>query len=281
MKSPKHLLLALSLISIVTFTQSVSAQTLLLQYNFNETGTGVINYGSASSGNLTMFNSGNSVADLHSASGLGVSGLSGDRSFSVGFGGARMGADNAAVDSLQRFTLTGWIFIPTGANFNGRIIDNQNGSNNGYYVSYQSAGTIGLAIGNGTTNAQVDSTASFTLNAWNFFAVTYDGSLSSANALFYRGTTSLSSSLLNTQNFNRGTPADDTAIFTVGNRQSNDRGLGGSIDNIRLYDGVLNSTQIEQIRVWDTTNVIPEPSTAALLVIAAGAALVLRRRRSA
>jgi hypothetical protein len=121
---------------------SASAQTLLLQYGFNETGTTAFNSGTLAGADLTMFNSSGVATDRHTAG--GVSGASSDRAFDNTGGGFRAGmsADIAGTDSLQSFTITGWYNTPAHSRDGGpRIVDNhQGGDTGGFYLSRDASG---------------------------------------------------------------------------------------------------------------------------------------------
>ena len=54
------------------------------------------------------------------------------------------------------------------------------------------------------------------------------------------------------------------------------RSLDGQLDEIKIYDGVLSTTEVGNLY---TTNVIPEPGSYALLAGLAGMAFVMARRR--
>src|SRR3990167_3976532 len=82
------------------------AQTAILEYKFDETGTTAPSTGSDATA-VTLRNSAGVATDLHSADGLGVSGVTGDRAFdntastSMGGSGGRADqADLAAIDTL-------------------------------------------------------------------------------------------------------------------------------------------------------------------------------------
>jgi hypothetical protein len=259
---------------------SASAQTLLFKYSFDETGASVVNSGTLSSADLTMRNQAGTALDRHTAGGGGVSGLTTDRAFdnSGGFAyRASMSADIAGTDLLQQFTLTGWYYTAALGNSGARILDNAS-NNAGFYLARSNTGFVELAVGSSgsTAVAQSTTTGFSATGSWVFFAVTYNGSATSNNVHFYSGSISSTSAFNVTRSLNKGTPANDTGVLTVGNRAANDRPLVGFIDDIRLYSGLLDSTQIEAVRA----QAIPEPSTYATLAsICALGLAALRRRR--
>src|SRR3972149_4055276 len=108
------LFLPFSVCLILYLGQTVQAQTAILEYKFDETGTTAPSTGSDVTA-VTLRNSGGVATDLHSADSLGVSSLTGDRAFDNtastsmgGNGGMAEQADLAAIDTLTSFTLQGW-----------------------------------------------------------------------------------------------------------------------------------------------------------------------------
>jgi hypothetical protein len=221
--------------------------------------------------------------DRHTADGGGVTGLTGDRAFTNNTTfRASMSADAAGTDALQQFTVTGWyntaaLPAPGAA---PRILDNAT-TNAGYYLMRKDTGSLELAVGSGgTTSTLICTTTGFsTVGSWVFFAVTYNGAATINNVLMYSGSVSSTAVVGTTGTINRGTPADDTAVFTVGNRADTQRGFNGTLDDIRLYSGILDASQIEAVRLEVATSAIPEPSSAALLMGAGAVAFVALRRK--
>ena len=108
------LFLPFSVCLILYLVQTVQAQTAILKYKFDETGTTAPSTGSDVTA-VTLRNSAGAATDLHSADSLGVSGVTGDRAFDNtastsmgGSGGMAEQADLAAIDTLTSFTLQGW-----------------------------------------------------------------------------------------------------------------------------------------------------------------------------
>src|SRR3972149_6706950 len=114
-------ILIFSVCLIPCLVQTVQAQTAILEYKFNETGSTAPSTGSNATV-LILKDSSGAATDLHSADSLGVSGLAGDRAFDNtastsmgGSGGMAEQADLAAIDTLTSFTLQGW-FKTDGSN---------------------------------------------------------------------------------------------------------------------------------------------------------------------
>ena len=65
---------------ILCRAQTVQAQTVILEYKFNEAGSSTLAQSTGSNTTaVTLRNTSGVATDLHSADGLGVSGLTGDR----------------------------------------------------------------------------------------------------------------------------------------------------------------------------------------------------------
>src|SRR3990167_2976306 len=94
------LFLPFSVCLILYLGQTVQAQTAILEYKFDETGTTAPSTGSNVTA-VTLRNSAGAATDLHSADSLGVSGLTGDRAFdntaSSSMGGSGGRAEQAEI----------------------------------------------------------------------------------------------------------------------------------------------------------------------------------------
>lgn len=150
-----------------------------------------------------------------------------------------------------------------------------------------------------------------TVGEWTFVAMTYDGNASTAptsnnssvqlgatagvsqtNGQFYRGTdtasvirSDLQVSASPTVNdsitlgaINLGTNA---ALF-LANSNARTRAFDGTMDDVRIYDGVLTAAEIEGVRLEGLAGiaVIPEPSTCALVGMGLVGLSMIRKRRN-
>ena len=273
--------------SALSFSVSLTRDTplLLLEYRFNETGLRAANSGYLNE--ILEFRSyavGSPLVDAHSADGLGVSGLPGDRAFdnsAAVMGGtsgsvARTVGDVDAIDQLVSFTISAW-YKTSGTNsligsntrflmdytantLGWQIIGNNNTTTPGLNI-YVDGGSRGITSPlNGTVLAQT--------GTWVFIAMTYDGTLTSNNLKLYGGSKTNSVVLLTTQTINSGALEDNDQPFCVGNSSGRDRAFSGYIDNVRLHgtktagdnSGALSSDQLESIRagyIFDARSSLP------------------------
>ncbi|MDA8746208.1 hypothetical protein N9N28_16400 [Rubripirellula amarantea] len=236
----------------------------LLLYSFNETGTAAVAQGSAviSGDPMLHFNANGTTtaADLHSADGMGVSGQLGDRAFdnttSNGFSNVARGqhaADFDAIDALDAFTLSGWFMLPsTSTESIGRqdtLIENGSTST-GVRLrggNTASSGTLQITV-DGITR---ESSPVYTeIGEYVYFAVSYDGTVSTENVKFYKGTTSTELSLVSTFDLNAGSvDSENLALFVGAGRQSFFQNpFSGFLDNIRIDGSALTMPSLEFLR---------------------------------
>jgi hypothetical protein len=272
---------------------NLQSQTLLLEYEFNDSGTTTTSTGSLPTV-ATMVNSGTTPTDLHGAAGSGVSGQSWDLAFnntastgmgSAGTGGGVSVGDLDAVDGLSSFTLQGWFNSSTAIGGVARLFEKNAGAGTSGFVlrADTTAGQLVLQV----DNIAVTSSAAFgATNEWTFFAVSYDGTLTTNNVNFYLGDTTDAVSLVGTYTLNSGVVNANSVPIVLGNNTSltgftNIRPYDGYLDNMRVYGettgagGVLTLSQLEAVRAAD---LVPEP-TVSMLLIGAGLVTVVFRRR--
>jgi hypothetical protein len=269
-----------------------SAATLLLRYNFDE----------ASSGNATALDLGTGTP----APGIFVGGATRTSNTPNGFSlgavdlttaGAGTfidGGDPIKLSALSSFTLTAWINLqgtPTG---NLRIMSKQgvgpafSGFTWNVADPVTGAGTrtasnfgLRLFIG-GSLGFQSDPMPSgLSINAdnvWAFIAVTYDAAGGAGNVSYYVGDAIAQAALASITTVNAGSVTDTTAKFGVGYTDAAptaDTAPPGYLDDIRIYDGVLQPAEVEAVRLSN----IPEPASVALLAIGCLALLSSRSGR--
>lgn len=286
-------------------------------------GAAVINSGSAGApGNLTMFGPGNpgTSTNLFSTDGGGVSGLLGDRSLnntvSTAMGNqgttyaspnrgprATNDADNGILNGRTALTITGWVKTEAGQTWRGLSqvwagdagsFMNVRSDSAGGKIEFEFTTTAGLAR---IRSDNADWTAQ---NAWMFFAVTWDGTngavsmyskdglnqIQASPATYFSG----SAAVQGTGAIFDSTQTAGTPLATYGLALGNQGGYAlrpfdGWIDNVRVFDSVLNAADLQSIVNSDLQNVpVPEPQAVTLIVVAAGAmqcGLLRRSRRRA
>ena len=275
-----NLFLPFGVCLMIYLCRMVQAQTAILEYKFDETGTTAPSTGSNVTA-VTLRNSAGAATDLHSADSLGVSGLTGDRAFdntassSMGGSGGRADqADLVAIDTLTSFTLQGWFktdgstAIGGGSGSSQAVLLHNTSGSGGSAAGFQLFGQQGdskLAVdnGNASTSEYGDT------QSWIFFAVTYDGSSTSDNVKFYKGSASSEVTLVATQTINKGQVNSDTSGLGIGNESGgNGSPFDGYLDNVRVYgsqgdnSGVLTLTQLESIRAGDVPPTVSSTSPA-------------------
>ncbi len=280
--SLKHV--ALSLVAGGLMLSTASAQTLLLRYTFDESSGDAVNHGSA--GGSGVFTGG---ATRTSSTPSG-SGFAADIS---GSGQYVAGGNLSALDGLSSFTLTGWMNLQANPAHGARIMTKQeawDGASSpgfSFAINNPTAGTISssnfqlnLALGGeggfsfNTSGANLDAA-----NQWVFVAVTYDGTAATNNVTFYHGSQTNGAALLGTSGSSAaGTTLATSVEFMVGSTGASAGAASPPAwyDDIRVYSGVLNQAQLEDVRLA----AIPEPSTYAAIFggLALLGAFVYRRR---
>ena len=146
-------------------------------------------------------------------------------------------------------TVMAWIKPNTagGGGGLGRIVDKGNTtSNNGWWFTFLNSTQIRLQLATyGSPVAFRNSTAVITMGSWQHVAATWDGSKNGTGMHIYVNGVLQDDA---TQNAT-GAAQDDSAIaLAIGNRASDGaRGFDGGIDDVRIYNSVLTSTQIQAI----------------------------------
>jgi hypothetical protein len=281
-------LLAIAMLA-AGFGAAVHAQTPLYQWSFNGvSGTGVPSI-TAGGGTLSTLGSG-------SFTGAGPSGAATDFAYNgTGTSdGATSAADISGLGTLNQMTVTFWIrssvAYTSQGNSSARLLmlgnstsyDESNpGSAPGFSLAL--AGSTGLQynINKGVQPSQGSVFTPYAANQWVFVVVEYDGT---AGGAYYSGAmgTALGNSSRNmaimtgTDAASIGAPTmvpmtisdystspgpitnTATMCLLVGNRNNGsvNRGFMGRIDDIRIYNSLLTSNQLETVRTSDLPTVL-------------------------
>jgi len=241
----------------------------LLEFTFNDSGpTTEVTMRSLWDWPLAFQTQDGATADWHGALGTGVSGQSADRAFdnsaatgmgSGGLGGRAFGVphDTTPLDSV---TFSGW-FRASGVSIGGfaRLFfwDGPR-----QVFAYPDSSLYFAADG----NRSIGSDAAYTeVDEWVFFAVTFDGTQTTDNVRFWKGTRSNAVSLVSTRSLPAGPFDPGYYQFAIGNSYSNSsptQPLDGWLDNFRLHggqgtNGLLSLQELENLRAQDVTGALP------------------------
>jgi hypothetical protein len=246
--------------------------TPILAYRFNEVGHVAFSSGVDPS-SLALFSAEDIQEDLHSEDGKGVSGFIGDRAFdnsrstamgTLGRGGVAVASAVPAIGGLISFTLQGWLKCDSSPMDNiARIVDSY--PRDDLNLLGAAGGQLRFSInGDGVARSSI---AYPETNQWVYFAVSYDGTRSTNNVRFFKGTPTDQVRLVDeftyaqvVLNSNLGIRIGNTSVNSFG-----DRPFDGWIDNLRLFGsktnrgGVLAATRLEVLRLMDLSNTLEWP----------------------
>jgi YD repeat-containing protein len=232
--------------NLSSYSSTVSATT-------SAAGSGPVGYWKFDEG------SGTTTAD---SSGIGNTGTltnttwtTGEFANALSFNGSssnvNMGTGTGLTDLyLGGMTVSAWIKpAGSGGGGGGRIVDKDN-NDSGWFFAMSGTTTVKFSSDQfATSQPSRTSSATISLNTWQLVTATWDGSTNGANIHIYingslaDGTSANGSGAASTDS---GTP------FTVGNRTTdNARGFNGVIDDVRVYNRVLSSSEIAALD--DTT----------------------------
>jgi len=270
--------------ALLGWTTAATAQTLQLQYGFEDTGTTTAS-GGALNVPLSLLNAGGTATDIHGAANSGVQGQGKSLDYTATTettgptlnGPIAQALNNATLGSLgvlSNFTATIWFKEQTVITNTGNIgprlfimgtngVADQGAGPGVLGLWYQTTNTLYFRLNNSIVSTPFYYTPLPT-NIWLFAAVTYDGS---NDVRLYFGTEATPARLVATRsigltNVNFGTAGS----IMLGNRSSNrQRGFDGWLDDFRFYTGDASGDFIENVRRTSTpvlvTNVYPDGLT--------------------
>lgn len=281
------------------------AQLPILEYRFNEAGGSRADSTGSNTTPLTMRNSIGNATDYHGGSRSGVTNQRGDNSFlnrNLGVADGTGYANQpyiAAIDALTSFTVTAWI-APTSGNAPRTLARGATeglafkfNDNHGFVVQVIGFNNNGFGAGLAVDAGSVSfADTSYPYTAYDFLAVSYDGTRTDNNVKFYRGLRGDGDdskvTLVKTLTLNQGAVDAVNAGLIVGSQRGGANPFLGLIDNFSIYGsrnagdprGALSLEQLEAARRFDlTTTQVPEPATWTMLI--AGMVAVALARRAA
>jgi hypothetical protein len=180
-----------------------------------------------------------------------------------------------SLGKMSGLTICGWInagsltWRGTG-NFHNQLANAQNADNSaGFGLAHKSDNSLQLAVnesvGGSTVNRSspnmIVNNTNHPASNWRFFAVTYDGSVTTANLNFYwgDGNTLATNDTVNPLSYDRGI-LTNTGPFTLGNFNATTTSSGriingdnaaffrGLIDEFHIFSRVLTITEIQQMQ---------------------------------
>ncbi len=144
--------------------------------------------------------------------------------------------------------------------------------------------SVGLRYGGGNVAYNNGGTA-LSNGTWYHVAIVYDGTTidfdpTDGTGVFAYINGTIVSSVGGNQNLEGDVFNTSNTALQIGNSSTNNRGFNGKIDDVQVYNSALTASEIAAIYSSPGT-VIPEPSTAALLLALGALGLIARRRRRA
>ena len=110
-----------------------------------------------------------------------------------------------------------------------------------YFVVRYGDGSAAQAL------SRVCNNGSYSFNTWNHFLITWDGSSAASNIHIYINNAECSYGIAQNGTGSRGSDAGGN--LTIGNSDSGENTLNGSIDDVRIFDHVVTATERSQIIV--------------------------------
>ncbi len=259
-----------------------TAHAQLLHYDFDEADSGdlpAIDQGSGLPATGTFEGGATRTGNTPAGFSLGALDASGAGQYVTS-------ADPEKLDGLGTLTLTAWVNLQGAPAHGNRIMSKQLASGNfdGFSFAFNNPGSGDIAADNFGLNLALGGSGGFTFsqsggnlsadNEWLFVAVTYDGTQTSDNVIFYSGDVAEPVSLFSTLSSDVGALVPNDVDFRVAAQSEGTTSAPVWLDDIRVYGSVLDATQLDDVRLAN----VPEPSAYALLTGGLFLGLVLVRR---
>jgi len=158
---------------------------------------------------------------------------------------------NNSATLSNALTLTAWVNLQATPAAKDRIMSKIS-TTGGFdlYINNSSATSVNLDFDINSTSGGTFSSAINMSQQWVFVAVTYDGTKTSNNVVFYTGGTNTAATLLNTTSLGTGAIKNSGLEYRVGSTaaSASDRTPPGWMDDVRVYDTVLSPVDLEAVR---------------------------------
>lgn len=245
-------------IAMAAIAPLTNAQTLLSHYTLDNTLT--------DSGTLgidgELINQASFVAGGAGSFSQALSTVDGTQDF------LRAGTSGNPAYGMDAITISMWVNVSAYSD-GDRLVSNLT-SSNGFDLHLKSDnlsdGDYRLAFGFNNTSGAVQSfdNASYQTGEWAFLAVTYDSAITSGDNVFFYFGDETTSIVMNDSAAKTGSIAMSTSDLEIGGTPATtgDRTPTALFNDVRIYNGVLDATALEALRV----TAIPEPAHFAILM---------------
>ena len=216
-------------IAFVIFPLNLNAQ-LIAHWKFNNNGND---------------ETGNYNASLMNGAGYSTENMEG--TYSLNLDGTDDYANCGAIDLGEAFTITLWIKLTNSWDNIKTILSNCNsGLSDGFKIFINNPwgtdahGQIWLETGDGTDDSEVTSTTGIvTIDQWNHIAITADKTGNTGHIYFNGSDVTLTSSIPVDFNTNK--------TLNIGRMVNGNSYFQGNLDDVRIYNRVLTSTEINTV----------------------------------
>lgn len=316
----KTLIIIAVLVGMAAPAMAVSAP--LVEYMFNESG-GEVAWSTfspspdAEGSRLTMYAGHNETnnwvtMDRHTDDGLGMSGLAGDRALNLkdatqmglakGGNGGRArsaGSPPLPLTTLASFTVTMWFNNdnngntfeggPTELGFDTRLLGlsgwNAGAGEPGFDIQVGGVGLGWVMLKSDGESVNAGNMGFNLANKWYFLAISYDGTKTTDNVQFYKGSdTDAVTAVGGPKTLNKGVMNVGANALVLGNERDHWAfAYDGYMDDVRIWgdaadsSGVIGLQDIQAVYAADLANTsVPEPAT--MLLLGLGGLLIRRKR---
>lgn len=258
--------------AILAAPSAATAQTLMMQYGFEDAGTTTAD--SVAGVSLNIVDSNGNAADLHGAVGTGVGGVgkaldftSANTANAAGPLASTAANTSIAFGTVSSFTITMWVKpTATPLNFGRYFVLGANGT-----ADSGAANSLSLLNNNALNSVQggvntvnpgaITGLTNIIIGQWNFIAATYDGSTYSVYVANETNSVASGGAIANSGGtVNLGT----SFSLMLGNRiNGRTRGFPAYFDDVRFYTGAADATFLENVR----KSVVPDPFVESTLIL--------------